>query len=169
MENTLRHHGIKGMKWGVRRYQNADGSLTAEGLKRYGDEGSEHKKSTAKKVAIGATAVAGVVLTAYLVKKYGAKNAPEIAEKAEIGKSVVENLTKTTSVMSTPVRQLQAPKSSAISTSIETGKAAAEKIAKMVSPVSKQTSTVQPPPAYDFETLMKQNDDLLKKMLADLM
>lgn len=29
------HHGIKGMKWGVRRYQNADGSLTAEGQKRY--------------------------------------------------------------------------------------------------------------------------------------
>lgn len=29
------HHGIKGMKWGVRRYQNPDGSLTAEGQKRY--------------------------------------------------------------------------------------------------------------------------------------
>lgn len=29
------HHGIKGMKWGVRRYQNADGSLTPEGQKRY--------------------------------------------------------------------------------------------------------------------------------------
>lgn len=29
------HHGIKGQKWGVRRYQNADGSLTAEGQKRY--------------------------------------------------------------------------------------------------------------------------------------
>ena len=29
------HHGIKGQKWGVRRYQNADGSLTTEGQKRY--------------------------------------------------------------------------------------------------------------------------------------
>ena len=35
MENTIQHHGIKGMKWGVRRYQNRDGSLTAEGKKRY--------------------------------------------------------------------------------------------------------------------------------------
>lgn len=31
---TITHHGIKGMKWGVRRYQNPDGSLTAEGRAR---------------------------------------------------------------------------------------------------------------------------------------
>ncbi len=31
----LVHHGIKGQKWGVRRYQNADGTLTAAGKKRY--------------------------------------------------------------------------------------------------------------------------------------
>ena len=32
----LAHHGIKGMKWGVRRYQNEDGTLTAAGKKRHG-------------------------------------------------------------------------------------------------------------------------------------
>lgn len=32
--NELFHHGIKGMKWGVRRYQNPDGTLTSEGKKR---------------------------------------------------------------------------------------------------------------------------------------
>lgn len=32
---ALCHHGIKGMKWGIRRYQNADGSLTPEGRDRY--------------------------------------------------------------------------------------------------------------------------------------
>lgn len=35
-KNELYHHGIKGQKWGIRRYQNPDGTLTAEGRKRYG-------------------------------------------------------------------------------------------------------------------------------------
>lgn len=34
-ENYLAHHGIKGQKWGIRRYQNEDGTLTPEGQKRY--------------------------------------------------------------------------------------------------------------------------------------
>lgn len=34
--DELYHHGIKGQKWGVRRYQNEDGSYTEEGKKRYG-------------------------------------------------------------------------------------------------------------------------------------
>lgn len=41
----LAHHGILGMKWGVRRFQNKDGSLTAAGKKRYGSDGDEADSS----------------------------------------------------------------------------------------------------------------------------
>lgn len=46
--DTLTHHGIKGQKWGRRRYQNADGSLTAAGRKRYGIEAKRLYKDVVK-------------------------------------------------------------------------------------------------------------------------
>lgn len=47
-EYELYHWGVKGMKWGVRRYQNKDGSLTPAGKKRYSDDGSPTTKKKSK-------------------------------------------------------------------------------------------------------------------------
>lgn len=46
--HELYHWGIKGMKWGIRRYQNPDGSLTEEGKVRYGGDSYDKLKQNQK-------------------------------------------------------------------------------------------------------------------------
>ena len=47
----LYHYGIKGQKWGVRRYQNKDGSLTPAGKKRVGKEYEKASKKTMRNLS----------------------------------------------------------------------------------------------------------------------
>ena len=75
-DNELYHFGIKGQKWGIRRYQNPDGSLTELGKQKYGTKKNfeEHQnkvkarnKKIAKTVAVGAgtsAAAAGAAIAA---------------------------------------------------------------------------------------------------------
>lgn len=77
----LEHHGIKGMRWGIRRYQNEDGSLTAEGRKRYTeiDKETGFYKNTLERTEKGAKIGTGIgIATGILTTMTAGALAPEI-------------------------------------------------------------------------------------------
>lgn len=72
--DELWHYGIKGMRWGVRRYENEDGSLTPAGKKRYTDDKNKEyrkklRKERAKKVGKALALTTAVAATLYGGKK----------------------------------------------------------------------------------------------------
>lgn len=99
-DEYLQHYGILGMKWGVRRFQNKDGTLTARGKRRYDSDPSnddEPSKTSEKKrfqltekqktwIKRGALA-AGVLLAAYGLYKLNQVN---VTKQAKIDKMIDE-------------------------------------------------------------------------------
>lgn len=74
MNNELYHYGVLGQKWGLRRYQNSDGSLTAEGRKRYRKE-IKSANDTAQVLGENATVLGRAV-------KYSADRAAKMENRA---------------------------------------------------------------------------------------
>lgn len=70
-DSAIEHHGIKGQKWGVRRYQNKDGTLTELGKKRFTKVASSRVR---QRLETG---------TARTTAKHAAKNAKRSARKFE--------------------------------------------------------------------------------------
>ena len=83
--DELYHHGIKGQKWGVRRFQNEDGTRTAAGKKRAqtAEEKRERRKKIATGIAVGTAATAAAVAGGYTLYRQ-IKNDPAKAAKREL-------------------------------------------------------------------------------------
>lgn len=106
----LAHYGIKGQKWGVRRFQNADGSLTAEGKARYGSDGKislsdkrvirkEYKADNKQAFEYGRSATISARTASYAQKKeakaqkrYDRRSSEKNAKNLETAKKLRSNL-----------------------------------------------------------------------------
>ena len=63
-QDCLSHYGIKGMKWGVRRYQNEDGSLTSTGKKRQKEQERQERAENARRHVLASRTVGSAKIAA---------------------------------------------------------------------------------------------------------
>ena len=97
--NSIYHHGIKGQKWGRRRYQNEDGSLTPEGRARYlnsdGTLNARGKKelygvNSGARMAAKGIAGAGASLAAYKTARILKRGADVFSDRSKASNAASE-------------------------------------------------------------------------------
>lgn len=76
----LYHHGIKGQRWGIRRYQNEDGTLTSKGKTRYNTYSDEKSKYSISEHATKA----GIAFASTILATFGATVAAAKMHKNEL-------------------------------------------------------------------------------------
>lgn len=109
--NELYHHGIKGQRWGVRRFQNKDGTLTKVGQERYSHssndsddtQSSKNKGLTDKQkkvIAIGATATVASLAVIGFMYVHKKNNIPVHVQTLSFGSKIdVDKLSRNDTVL----------------------------------------------------------------------
>lgn len=107
--NEIQHHGIKGQRWGVRRFQNKNGTLTAKGKKRYHgdsydsldekgrikyhkDQFDDKLKKYQERRSIGKRIVKSQLFSVYGSKAYDSLRMMGASRKVAMGKAIVHSL-----------------------------------------------------------------------------
>ena len=102
--SELKHYGIQGQKWGIRRWQNADGSFNEEGKKRYGRIGKGIRNANQRRLQSAYNA--SMEDAAYL-RKHGYKEEAKAVEKvARNLKDYLDNYSKSGSVLTPKQKQI---------------------------------------------------------------
>ena len=108
MSEEMYHHGILGQKWGIRRFQNSDGSLTAAGKKRYDKDSSHDRSNSTKSEKIEksskgtknlkrAAAFGATIAVASLAEKKK-KKLSQVKGATNVGRSVVNTALNSTNI-----------------------------------------------------------------------
>ena len=102
--NELYHHGIKGQKWGVRRYQNADGTLTDLGKRRATNRDIKKDiRSYEKDRNVTPSKYYGKETGDYLLNKYGKERMSKFDNSAERKEKLFVGATIAGTILAAPI------------------------------------------------------------------